>query len=664
MPRTIIFDNYRYVDLYADGNDYVNYNELDDIEREKYKQYAFDEKRYNDMVKQGNDLAAIRYASKFHFTDSNRDREYQAALKQHQNEAQVYDAIYQNAKKAGGKQYEAMKFIDDYEHGYLNLGDENTPANGFAKEWHNLFKAFGSSKNYDPNNEDINKYASTIKLDFMPERRNFLGIKGREGGLLDVLARDNKNIGSTFMKSLSEKTGISEDNLITAGVKFNQNPDGSTSIQFDKDIDSSIAMGIMEVLGKQNHTGFDNRTLITGINAQGNVVNEDFINVYDTLGIEKWIDRPWFFKANRLSDGERTYNAIGAKKQGTILNQLNNITEYATGQRDKFFNITADKADLFESYVGAPLPNTKESGYMKQMAADAILTTSGTPIHYQIYATKDWKIGQNTTNKKQGDLTLTELDNKQRTEIYSLLRNALRNDLDNVTIRSMSVAGTRGVVFNFTPKTKGDKDRDMESSTAYDKPLEVFIEGIELNGEPIDDSLNTYINATKTINIMNAYDSTHTLNDGTILSPNGDGSFSLYTEDEDGNEQIISDYVHVEDAKNLINMDYIADDATYAMYDRFRTIDDYNANIAEFERMIEVLSMNGINEMYQGVPIYKSDNQTQYTPEELLDMMDENGNIKDEYRNKFNETTYNKILSFYKLYNKLSSVRNLYRQQL
>ena len=71
--------------------------------------------------------------------------------------------------------------------------------------------------------------------------------------------------------------------------------------------------------------------------------------------------------------------------------------------------------------------------------------------------------------------------------------------------------------------------------------------------------------------------------------------------------------------------------------------------------------MNGVNEMYQNLPILKEDGESVYTPEELISMMDGNGDLQEKYRNKFDERTYNKILMFYRLYNQLSAVRNLYR---
>lgn len=650
MPGLVInFGNYKYVDPYSTTQGVFNYNELDDTQKEQFKQYKFDLNEYDRLMKEKRDLAAISYASKFQFLDTNRQREFRASLNQQRHQAEVYDAIYQKARKNGGKQAEAMEFIDDFEHGTFSKD------NGFAKEWQNYFKALGSKVGY--NGEEDDSYASTIKLDFQPKYRTAFGINGkniREGGFWDSLARDNNNTAETFMKKLTERTGMSEQELIAAGVKFNYEGDKSwSSIEFDKSINYNIARHITDILSHQNNKGFDSRMYITGINEKGEETAKYDLNVYTNNGVTKFLDKPWGFRSLRLSNGETISNILGST-DATRLNLMADIVDYANAQRDKFFNDVADETHLYESYVGAPLGNRKEDGYLKERAANAILGTAGTPTHYDFYATVDWEPKTDTRKKKKDNFDLELLDNNERSKVYSWLRNALRDDIDNVIMRKMYVAGMEGVVFNYAGKTKDGVD--------YSKPFEVFIPGIDIGGEPIDDALNTYINATKTVNLMHAYGSDHTMDDGTILSPNEDGeSFSLYTADENGKrDELITDYIHSKDAKNLINIDYVTNESASALYEKYNTVDDYNANRDEFERMVQILAINGANEMFENTPILKQDGE-QYTPEELINMMDENGDILPEYRNLFNKDTYNKILAFYRLYNKIGSVRNLYR---
>lgn len=649
MPGLVInFGNYKYVDPYNTTQGVFNYNELDDTQKEQFKQYKFDLNEYDRLMKEKRDLAAISYASKFQFLDTNRQREFRASLNQQRHQAEVYDAIYQKARRNGGKQAEAMEFIDDFEHGTFNKD------NGFAKEWQNYFKALGSRNG----NTDGDNYASRIKLDFHKEQRTLFGINAPEGSFLDVLVRDNKNTAENFIKELSNRTNLSEQELKNIGVEFNN----GTSIEFNKDIDWKVARTIIELLGDQHYTkGFHNATFLTGINEKGEDVSKSKLSVYNTGGLHDWQTRVWTFKGNRLSDGDIKDSGVNdlqlfreSARSSQYLANMEQLVSYSKSQRDKFFDDIADETHLYESYVGAPLGNRKEDGYLKERAANAILGTAGTPTHYDFYATVGWEPKTDTRKKKNDNFDLELLDNNERSKVYSWLRNALRDDIDNVIIRKMYVAGMEGVVFNYAGKSKDGVD--------YAKPFEVFIPGIDIGGEPIDDALNTYINATKTVNLMHAYGSDHTMDDGTILSPNEDGeSFSLYSANENGKKgELITNYIHSKDAKNLINIDYVTNESASALYEKYNTIDDYNANRNEFERMVQILAMNGANEMFENTPILKQDGE-QYTPEELINMMDENGDILPEYRNLFNEDGYNKILAFYRLYNKIGSVRNLYR---
>jgi hypothetical protein len=659
MPRVIVFDNYRYVDLYSKDNEYVNVMELAPEEREKYKQYTFNQDEYNKSIRNGRELEANKYASKFHFNDAAKDREYRAHLNQHRTNAEIYDAIYQNAQKQGGKQYEAMRFIDDYEQRPFVRNSNDEVVNGFSREWLNGFSELGSANTYDQQKDGQgDKYASRLKLTFMKKHR------GGKSWFFDGLVRDNQNTVDQFITDLSARTGYNTEELKGMGIAIEAQGDGSGTVSFNKDIDEMLARDIIYVMSHNDHQGFDNRTLITGYNSKGEELDNTTYNVWG-MGkgiygtVKNFFQRPWFFRSQRLSDGDIAGTIFGANQDSMILANMKDIVDYAEGQRDKFFNVSSEKEQLMQSWVGAALPNTKEDGYIKTQVANNILGTSGISINQAMYATKDWEQNQNTKKEDNDYLPLAELSNNQRTQMYSLLRNALRENLNNVVIRSMYIDGKEGVLFNFTPKTDTSDD-DKNNIELYKKPLEVFIEGIDVMGQPIDDSLNTYINATKSVNIMNAYNSTHTLNDGTILSPNGDGSFSLYTENN-GNKEILSNWISGDDAKNLINIDYISDDAIHGLYEKFRTIDDYNANANQFEELVQITSINGVNEMYQHLPILKPDGETPYTTEELVSMMNDDGELQEQYRNQFDERTYNKILMFYRLYNQLSAVRKLYR---
>lgn len=208
----VIFDDYEYVDL--EDNDKGEYY------GDEKPNTAYNDKYFQSLMTDGRFDEAIKYASKYRFTNTEKQQAYANTIENLKQKTKKTSSFYGSI---GNEDHlNQIKFIDGV---FLPGAFEGQKNNPYVQKLQNIKDnlflqfdgAFGEGKNVD---------YSTIAIDFSPKKQ--VGLFG-----WDWIAKDNieDNIDAFY-----ERSGLNEAQLRSAGIRI-ENKDGHTILKFDKDND-------------------------------------------------------------------------------------------------------------------------------------------------------------------------------------------------------------------------------------------------------------------------------------------------------------------------------------------------------------------------------------------------------------------------------------------
>lgn len=619
----ITFEDYTYFD--GDSNDKNTYNSPSEQQQADYK---FNKSYFNQLVSNRQYNDAADYASKYHFSDPEKESKLRNHIRNLKRDGRMLGAIYsriEDPDKLAQIEFYDKVFVDG---GLEMLGKDNKYANDFIK-WK---KMLGSENSYRPDGTGTGKEATSLSITFAGAKL----VDSLTGW--DWMAKDNQNTIENFY----ETSGLSERELKNAGVKIDHK-DGNTTLTFSKS--SGIANKII--------SNIPNKYYSTGLwdDATGGI---GWVNV-DIRGYDK--------------DGKEleTSSSMGGYDCKMLINDARNTKE-------NYFSKTDIDKKQYSSTIGPAIDDNltalrealnageiDETTYNKQAKIvggyvyDAIKSLGSG--HYEMYT--------NFFNEKATDETLVSAENEQRANLASLMAATSPKDMELLSMCSNGKIGTL-VVINPSDLTDSQKkalgDNPKIDELYNGKRIQIFIPGLMQEQAQQKINNDSGCRVAQELNSMLDYDYDYTCLNGTKIAPDGAGGFTINGKKCDKEKAAL--YVErdmlLDDALGKLKYDYLTFNGNM-----ISTKDNSMAGAEAYEQASRLAAVTIANQIMPGVQVNKVDG-TPYTIDEIFNMkgISTSNDVFDEENGEISQSLQyevaNKISHIYYVYDKLMSELSYY----
>ena len=599
------FSNYTFFD--ALSNDKGTYKGTSDA----YKNKAFNDDYFNQLIATRRYLDAADYAAQYHFNDPETQKAHENDIINLRRSGRVLGAIYSRIQD--DDKLKKIEFFDsalsDGGLERLNTNDaKNGTYNKYADEFIKAKEELGNemeSTGWFPKVKQDGRKATGLTVHFAPGKRKFLGI--------DWLAADNDNSIEEFYNV----SGLSEQDLKKAGVDV-IHKDGATSLKFDKSnpLANKILYNIPE------HMSLQGPTSILG---NGNVPVD--VTGYDDKGTISYGKKDISTLKRLLSDAEDAKNEVFTK-----------LDLESKGYSSTVGPMISDElASLKQSLVSGQITETQYNQQARALAPHifSAINSLGSG-NYEMYT--------NNFNEEATDETLISADNKQRGELANLISSYDPKDID---VSAMVSNGKIGALI--TLEGSGN-----ESSSAKNdgRRIQIFVPGLLQEEAQAKINRNTSTRAAQELNSMIDWGYDYKLRDGSSISVNSRGDFLK-------NDKVIDK----ESAIIEINKDMIMEDALSNLKFQYMNNEGDIIDNVKYEQMSKLLSINAIQDLYQDINVDINPKTLDisitdkygnvYNPDDIFDRKIDNKNTQYE--------VYNRLEEIYSMYNELMNELNYYK---
>lgn len=594
--------------LKLDFGKYIYFNATDSIENNNNKK--FDKKHRDSLIAQGKYKEAVTYLKNYNPTDPKKAYRYKLDIANLERTAKIYEAKVQRL----GKDKDLVQFVDLLYQGNLS---NYVKGNSYINNYNKKIKSLGSDSN------------NNVSITFKPKKQYAFGAKW-----LDWLAADNEEYNiDVFYKN----SGLSRAQLESAGVKFIDEEDGSTTIKVNK-----------------GHELFNK--IITGVPMDSHIeflAGGGFINSSLDSNI------PIINSTDIRSAGPVTnVGIVEGPRDALIIYELQQIVKDAQEKRD----------NIFKKYEP---DNVQKSGYVTKLVTpellqleQAVISGAATKTQYDEYKNKLFgeintelitspfenynKVYTNRFNET-GDETLRELSATD----YASIKNKLITNLDNLEYSVYNNGVEEGLLITYkgisapTSTKLGIYDNDDLTDDTVDKPFSVFIPGMASNFINSTIGLDPNYRANKELLDMANYGITHELDDGTTLRADNNGRI-FATKNGTYKELDRSE------ALTLINKEYVINDAkNQFLYDSVNKDNDI-IDVESYDLKAKKQAISYATEMYPEVNIFYDVNTSEYNNiEDYIFSKQQNGVIQENVANNMPYDVYNVYKELFDVYRKI-----------
>ena len=477
-----------------DFGKYIYYNPTkSNIEPEEFSK----EKR-DRLIAQGNYKEAVNYSRQYYPKDPEKAAKYNLDIANLERTAKIYEAKLQRLNKDDRN---LVQFVDLLYQGNLT---NYTNSNTYIDNYNNKINSLGSDTNND------------ISITFKPKKQ--YGLFG-----WDWLAADNEEYNiDVFYKN----SGLSRAQLESAGVKFIDEEDGSTTIKVNK-----------------GHELFNK--IIMGVPMGGSVGLDWLSNTPDS-------DVPG------INDISIKDSRIPNYKDYTILYNLQQEVKDAQEKRDNIFKKyepeVVQKSGYTMRLVTPELLQVEQAlidGSIKDVQYKTLKNIIFDEVNRELITTPFGNYDKVYTNRfnERGDETFREAPVDELVN----LQDKLRTNIDDLEYSVYNNGVEEGLMITYKGKEKKtlptDVGADLENHIA-DVSFSVFIPGMAADFINSAVGLDPNYRASKELLDMANYGITHELEDDTVLHADNNGRIFAKGVEIDRNE-----------ALRLINKDFVVEDA-------------------------------------------------------------------------------------------------------
>lgn len=598
----INFGKYRFV---SEGNDGYDYNTLGkngfgyiDVSNSPFAQSLnYDEKKFNDLIKNRQYEEAANYASKYHFNDPEIQAQHENDIETLRLKGRQVSAFYDKIDK---RDLDAVDFnMSVFEDGGLESLNSD-----------NLF----SNKYIEAKNKLGGENSTALKIKFNPQERTIFGF---------IPITDNPNSLESFYKN----SGWNEQYLSSQGIKVTKEK-GKDVLIFDKanplanQIINNLPYRIQSDNVLNYMFGGESNIEVEGLDDKGNVIQQNINDTYNAIHtMQQLVDQTKNVVINYQNDGQTLVKNYSSTIGGLLAPELEELKQ----QRDR----------------GELTPSQYNTAYKTKY--NNILTTLQNigSSAYEIY-------GNN--GKDINDETLRLLNNKERAEAIRMIS----SDYD-VTLKAMVSNGEIGTLVEIgalPEQVKNIGDNPIYDEMTKSRRFQFFIPGLFTDLAQQQINRNTLTRSSQELNSMQDYAYTYKTFNNEDITPNGLGSF-IYTK----NNQSIE--IAKEDAQRIINKDMAIKDGQKLKY-QFINDSDYLANFDTYDALVKQYAFNVVNELYPRTPIEDMQGN-QISIEEAFNMMSLNGStvMYDKAWN-LNTSVKRKLDELYNIYNSILKSADYY----
>ena len=562
------------------------------------KGYKFNNKRFQQLIANGEYQDAADYAAKYHFNDPAIQRAHENDILNLRREGRKLTAIYSQVSDEDTKQ--KMAFMDNV---FVNGGLDRLSKNPYAKEFGFFKQHLGSAhkKGLIGYTNEIDKEATAISFTFAPEKQTLFGI--------DWLAKDNTKHS---VEAFYANSGLNEAALKSAGVEITHK-DGYTTIKFDKS--NPLANKIIynaipptRIQGDLSRgTNYDIE--LKGYTADGKEIQDiSFLSQGSWDKMRDMIADAEEAKTKAFSSlnmREKDYSSTVGPYLDDNLEQLNQLA--ATGQ------ITEQEYNQQKKLIGSVM--------------DQAIRSLGSG-NYEMFS--------NAYNDEATDETLISLDNEQRSEIIQSISAANPKNLHFNAMVSNGQIGTLVTIDADEVSDKNISDNDDRNEVKR-RRRQVFIPGFmsEIAQEKIN--RNTSTRAIQEINSMQDYGYDFKTSDGQKIYSSMDGKFYI-----DGQE------ISKDDATKAINKTMIIEDATANLKYQFTNNSGEMYDVEGYEQIARKIAVKAANELNPDISF--GDN---VTVEDIFNKKGAGPTVSDEYASTMQYELYNKYQDVFDIYDRI-----------
>lgn len=485
-----------------DFGKYIYYNPT----KSNIKPEEFSKEKRDTLIAQGKYKEAVNYSRQYYPKDPEKAAKYNLDIANLERTAKIYEAKLQRL----GKDKDLVQFVDLLYQGNLSNYAEG---NAYIDNYNNKIKELDSDND------------NNISITFKPKKQYAFGAKW-----LDWLAADNEEYNiDVFYKN----SGLSRAQLESAGVKFIDEEDGSTTIKVNKgnELFNKIVMGVP--LGD---TFFDTSSYGVGWSRykpdNGVIINGETSNVIN--GPKEHSYQTLITLQQEVKDAQEKRDNIFKKYEPEAV-QKSGFTMRL---------VTPELLQVEQALINGDV-NEVQYKTLKNLIFDEInreLVTTSFGNYDKVYTNRFNERGDETFRETPAD-ELVKLQDKLRTNIGNLEYSVYNNGVEE------------GLMITYKGKEKDKSklptnvDADLENHIA-DVSFSVFIPGMAANFINSAVGLDPNYRASKELLDMANYGITHELEDGTILHADNNGRIFAKGAEIDRNE-----------ALRLINKDFVVEDA-------------------------------------------------------------------------------------------------------
>lgn len=631
------FSNYTYYDPNDDSEDkdytkikgpeVYNSNNADNFKNKmtqymQLQQYTFNQSTFDEYMSKREYDSAADYASKFIPNDPKEREQWENNILNLRREGRklrgMYNMITDEYQKKG---------IEFYDNLFVDGGFDYIKDNPYINEFSSFKRRLGSELSYltDLNldvSDNINKEATKLSIEFEPKTRKFI---------IDALKKDNKYSIETFY----ENSGLTEKDLINAGISLEKQSNGNTKITFDKSNPLANTIIVNSLLKIENGD-----ITYSGLDENGNIITSNHI----TNGMDK--DRYGFTFTDTIELIEK------AKKDKDKLNN-----EIASGKYNFTTTVTDylddNLVEIDEAYEKDRLTFEQWNKMRDNYKADVkqLVTKLGSG-NYEMYS--------NWFNKEFNDETLDLVDDNINRGLLNLI---LSSNAENIQLNTMISDGVAGTLITIDANEKklkqgeGDpNDTNIEDKLAQ-KKIQVFIPGLFDSKAQQKINADTNCRASQELNDMQMYNYSYKDVDNNYVYAKSGKFYYGNTEDPDKDIEISKSEAVQKISKSMAIED-LTTNLKYNYLNKKGDVYDYEG----YELTAKIASIKLANELYPDIQLDDPSNyktQLEYI-NSIFDKKGVGAAVSYDYLKKLQFGSYDKYTEVFRIYEKLMSALNAY----
>lgn len=627
------FGNYSYLD----NNDDRNPQQLSNKE---INELRFNEEYYNSLIANYEYNQAADYLSKFHFdTDIQKERANQQDIYQLRRKGNSIEPRIKSMLQTNPDGVYASSFYDAV---FKDKGIENLISNNKYKQlfthyinnFSNINIQGSESKKRDFLGIGIygseSKQCDGYSITFKSKKRDFLGI--------DWLAKDAKEDDiDIFLKNNNWNKNYLQQN----GVELIKNNDGSTTINFDTN--NSLTNKLLYSVYKQ---GF--------LDTQ--IANSVYVSDTPNYSLKVLHPIATNIKLYTNNNGEKKYYDTDAKQYDNIRN-FSNLIDEAALYKENLFSKNSDNEKTYPSTIGGFLDDNlaelnkayrdnqiddvtyhrEYNHYMEQV--DAVINSIGSG-NYEIYSNYNH---DDFADGKWTNQTMEKLDTKTAAAVMQYIQGTKSQDRNILTMTSN---GRYGVLITVPQRRKDPEKPSNKIEDLVEYPeIQVFIPGLFSEEAEAQINQDTSTRAVAEASNLQDYEYGYNLYNGGNISYNGDGTYNYEYEDQnvriDKNTAIqkISENMAIEDFNQNLIWKYTTAAGNIANKDALYT-EMKNAAVAIANDVYPDINLTDVEEVFK--------------------MKGSGTTVLNEYLDKINMNTEDKLLRIYYIYEQLLKGNSYY----